>query len=62
MFIYTQRPVIDANMLRKNGFYEFPILVAQVDLLSKNLTGRSEWLAESWNEVEATDFCVILSF
>ena len=35
MFIYTQRPVIDA----KNFFsYDFPIPFAQLDLLSKNLT------------------------
>ena len=36
----------------KNGFYDFPILFAQFDLLSKNLTERNDWLAESWNEVE----------
>ena len=38
LFIYTQRPDIDANMLEKIGFYDFPILFAQFDLLSKNLT------------------------
>ena len=42
MFIYTQRPVIDANTLRKNGFYDFLILFAQFDLLSKHLTERSQ--------------------
>ena len=41
MFISTQRPVIDANTLRI-FFYDFPILFAQFDLLSKNLTERSE--------------------
>ena len=34
MFIYTQRPVIDANMLRKNVFSDFPFPFAQFDLLS----------------------------
>ena len=42
MFIYTQRPVIDAYTLRKNGFYDFPILFAQFDLLNKTLTERNE--------------------
>ena len=42
MFIYTQRPVIDANTLRKNGFYDFPILFPQFNLLSQNLTERNE--------------------
>ena len=42
MFIYTQRPVIDANSLRRNGFNNFPILFAHFDLLSKNLTERSK--------------------
>ena len=47
LFIYTQRPAIDANKLRKTGFYDFPILFAQFDLLSKILTERNERLAES---------------
>ena len=42
MFIYTQRPVIDANTRRKNGFYDFPILFALFDLLSKYLKERSD--------------------
>ena len=38
MFIYTQRPVIDVYTLRKKVFfYDFLILFAQFDLLSKNL-------------------------
>ena len=41
MFIYPHRPIIAANMLRKNGLYDFHILFAQFDLLSKNLTERS---------------------
>ena len=41
MFIYTQPLVINANTL-KNGFYDFPIIFAQFDLLSKNLTERNE--------------------
>ena len=32
IFIYTQRSVIDASMLRKNGFSDFPIVFAQFDL------------------------------
>ena len=51
-FIYTERPVIDAYMRRKNGFHDFPILFAQFDLLTKNLTERSERLAECGNEEE----------
>ena len=42
LFIYTQRPVIDANMFIKNWINDFPILFAQFDLLSKNLTERNE--------------------
>ena len=41
MFIYPQRPVIEAITLRKNGLYDFHILFAQFDVLSKNLTERS---------------------
>ena len=52
LFIYTQWPVIDFNTLRKNWIYDFSILLAQFDLLSKNLTERSERLAESENDVE----------
>ena len=60
MFIYIQRPVIDANTLRKNEFSDFPILFAQFDLLSWNLTERSERFAESENEAETRP--VFLSF
>ena len=44
LFIYTQRPVIDANTLRKKKsfFYDFPILFAHFDQLSKNLAEISE--------------------
>ena len=58
MFIYTQRPVL-------NGFYVFPILMAQFVLYSKNLTERSEWLAESGNEADTQadylSFCIFIS-
>ena len=51
MFIYTQRSVIDASTLRKNGFSDFPIVFAQFDLLSENLAERSERFEESDHEV-----------
>ena len=34
LFIYNQQPVINANTLRKNGFYDFPILFVLFDLLN----------------------------
>ena len=52
MFIYTQWPVIDNNTLRKIGFYDFPIIFAQFDLLSKIVTERNERIADSGNEAE----------
>ena len=63
IFTYTGRSVTVANTLRKNGFYDFPIVFVQPDLLSKNLT-------ENWvicrkrrkRSGDPTGFLVILSF
>ena len=45
---------------QKNGFYDFHIVFAKSDLLNKNLTERSECLAESGNEAVIQQ--VLLSF
>ena len=52
LFLYTQRPARDANTLRTNWILSFFISFAQFDLLSKDVTEGSEWLAERCNEAE----------